>query len=211
MSMENDRFNMPRRGFVVLTASTLSGSVLAQSGDSGEPRGAAVLVGSEDNRPPPGDPFFDKKLAYHYIYESLDTGERWLIETGDGAWQSLTASGKSPWGDDDSDDLLELPNHQGIDVQTTAVGDHQHEKGSFSMSGTSSGTESISFTNTYDPNWISNSVGVDVSGGLTGVVIAFWANYDTDSSNNIDGMEVAWRNETTGDRTARWEVDGMAP
>jgi len=50
--------------------------------------GAAHLIGPSSARPEPGDPFFDNKTTYAYVYEDLN-GARSFLADGDTSWTPI--------------------------------------------------------------------------------------------------------------------------
>lgn len=82
-----------RRDFMIAGVTILStGSTSLQQpqldSDPDNIRGAALLVGPPDARPPPDADFFNNKLRYTYIYKSTG-GDTYYIETNKDGWFRL--------------------------------------------------------------------------------------------------------------------------
>jgi hypothetical protein len=205
--------DLSRREFVLAgTASlaSLDGGVVSRQVDSTDDEyrfsGVAQLLGPADARPEPNSEFFDDKLAYAYLYQATDAKVLSYIKDGDSAWTDLGTS--DFWGDTDDDNYLEAPNFDGIEVDDAVVGSHNSEEDTLTATAVTATTTTVSFQQTYDRDTAANSVGIETTGGLAGVVIAFWSNRTTDANGNVDGMSISWRNETTTDTTIRWFVSG---
>ena len=76
-------------GAGVLGSASALGSVAAQATET-EVQEVAVLVGPASARPAPGDPFFENKIAYSYIYRATDDDRDFTITEDDDSWQLLS-------------------------------------------------------------------------------------------------------------------------
>lgn len=123
MKLPNPR-ELSRRDFMLAGVTTVAlastGSVQAQSDTESEFQAAAVLVGPADARPEPGDGFFDRKTRYSYVYHATDGTTKSMITQANEQWTEISSSG-GPWTDGDGDGLVELPNHDGVALDTLGV------------------------------------------------------------------------------------------
>lgn len=86
--------DLSRRDFMLAGTTMLAlastGTVQADSESKADGfQAAAVLVGPQDARPQPGDPFFDRKTRYSYVYRESDTGNVAHITQDDSDWTNL--------------------------------------------------------------------------------------------------------------------------
>lgn len=208
-----NRRNFLQAGTVALIAGLAGGPQLATAQtqvDDTDLRSAPLLVGAEADRPDPGSGFFEDKIRYAYVYQPTDAASRWVITEQDDDWTDLSADGI--WSDTDGDGLAELPNHGGVSISRADVSDLRaanlvSESGTITIPAASQATETITFRNNY--RHAAPDAGLDVTGGLTGNVQDDWAGWNRDANGNITGMDIAYRNETTGDITGVWSVFGV--
>lgn len=215
MTRDLERREFMRAGSIglVTLSSPVSPSVKSvQATASPELRSVPVLVGEKQNRPDPSSEFFTDKSRYGYVYQTIDTNEKFYIDDSATDWQNITPTGTS-WEDTDNNDLLEpAGGYNGIEVPRADITDLRadnliSESGSFTIPAASQDTIQQSFANTY--RHAAPDAGIDVTGGLTGNVQDDWAGWVRDGDGNITGMQVAYRNETTSSTTGIWSVFGV--
>ena len=102
-----DEVDLSRRDFIlagtgVLGSASALGRAAAQTTET-EVQEVAVLVGPASARPNPGDPFFENKIAYSYIYRATDDDRDFTITEDEDSWQ-LLSGGAYPVADTISSD-----------------------------------------------------------------------------------------------------------
>jgi hypothetical protein len=123
---------MSRRGFVELAGTAAGAALLGTLGtgtaaaQSGDIAGAyRPLAGPESERPDPNGSYVSQWDKYRLLYVSTDTGRMDELSTGEDTWSRVGVFDGSggPWTDNDSDNLLEIPNYDGVDLAEQRVTD----------------------------------------------------------------------------------------
>lgn len=118
--MEVSRRRLAELATAGIAMLSMPGLVAAQQDQDNDIQSYGHIFETLDNRPEPDSAFFANKVEYGYVFTATDTGEQYFIEDGDTSWTKLLQGG-SQWSETDSDDLLELPDHTGIDVGQALV------------------------------------------------------------------------------------------
>lgn len=165
--------------------------------------GFGILIGPDDARPPADSEYFEQWDTYNFLYVAHNTGEFSFIQT-DSAWEIIQVQAQSPWADTDTDGLLELPNHDGVELSEARIGwagldSFTEEEGEFDI--TSDGEQTITFQDTY--RYASANVGANQGNGQ-----ASWYGWIRDADGNITGMNISYETGTFSSATVRWHVTG---
>lgn len=99
------------------------------------------------------------------------------------------------------------------DSRTIGLG-WNNETGSFAVGGNNNGTESVTFSNTYDSDWIVWGLSTDWDDNTPESGPGMWAHHDgwtTDANGDVTGMGVKWATGSLGTQSPAvyWNIHGV--